>query len=178
MFLLINFCSFLLCTSRQNSIPIECTSLPIIWCDNVSATKLAKNVVYHSRTKHIELDMHFIRDKVLAKELEINYIPSEEQIADILTKLLTFIHFNHFRAKLNVHPCLLNLRGAVKEAYNAYKRVAHSACVSQESVKKASYGICQLIICVHCILFQLLSLLHFVFIVISWSINTSVVVIL
>lgn len=43
---------------------------------------------------------------------QINYIPSEEQIADILTKLLTFIHFNHFRAKLNVHPCLLNLRGA------------------------------------------------------------------
>lgn len=73
---------------------------------------------------------------------QINYIPSEEQIADILTKLLTFIHFNHFRAKLNVHPCLLNLRGAVKEAYNAYKRVAHSACVSQGSVKKASYGIC------------------------------------
>lgn len=82
---------------------IECTSLLTIWCDNVSAIELAKNLVYHSRTKYIELDIHFIKDKVLAKELEVNYIPSEEQIVDILTKPLTFIHFNYFRAKLNVH---------------------------------------------------------------------------
>ena len=86
---------------------------------------MAKNPVYHSKTKHIKLDMHFIRYKVLAKELEINYIPSEEQIADILTKPLTFIHFNYFRAKLNVQPCSLSLRGAVKEAYNVWKHVAH-----------------------------------------------------
>lgn len=76
-----------------------------IWCDNISATELAKNPVYHSRTKHIELDMHFIRDKVLARELEINYIPSEEQIADILTKPLTFTQFNYLRSILNVQPC-------------------------------------------------------------------------
>lgn len=44
---------------------------------------------YHSRTKHIELKIHFIRDKLLAKELEINHIPSEEQITDILTKPLS-----------------------------------------------------------------------------------------
>ena len=69
--------------------------------------------------------MHFIREKVLAKELEINYIPSEEQIADALTKPLTFIHFNYFRAKLNVQPCPLSLRGAVKEAYNVWKDAAH-----------------------------------------------------
>ena len=93
----------------------------MIWCDNVSAIELAKNHVYHSRTKHIELDMHFIRDKVLAKELEIRYIPSEEQIADILTKPLTFIHFNYFRAKLNVQTCPLSLRGDVKEAHVAIK---------------------------------------------------------
>ncbi|KAH9646461.1 retrovirus-related pol polyprotein from transposon RE2 [Citrus sinensis] len=104
---------------------IKCTSLPTIWCDNISATELAKNPVYHSRTKHIELDMHFIRDKVLAKELEINYIPSEEQIADALTKPLTFIHFNYFIDKLNVQPCPLSLRGAVKEAHYAWKDAAH-----------------------------------------------------
>ncbi|KAH9677213.1 retrovirus-related pol polyprotein from transposon RE2 [Citrus sinensis] len=104
---------------------IKCTSLPTIWCDNISATELAKNPVYHSRTKHIELDMHFIRDKVLAKELETNYIPSEEQIADALTKPLTFIHFNYFRDKLNAQPCPLSLRGAVKEAHYAWKDAAH-----------------------------------------------------
>ena len=86
----------------------------------MSATKLAKNPVYHSRTKHIELDMHFVRDKVLAEELEINYIPSEEQVVDILTKPLTFIHFNYLITKFNVHQCPLSLKGAIKEAYNAY----------------------------------------------------------
>ncbi|KAH9706324.1 retrovirus-related pol polyprotein from transposon RE1 [Citrus sinensis] len=111
--------------SLFSELNIKCTSLPTIWCDNISATELAKNPVYHSRTKHIELDMHFIRDKVLAKELEINYIPNEEQIADALTKPLTFIHFNYFRDKLNVQPCPLNLRGAVKEAHNVWKDAAH-----------------------------------------------------
>ena len=111
--------------SLFNEISIKYTSLPTIWCDNISATELAKNPVYHSRTKHIEMDMHFIRDKVLAKELEINYIPSEEQIADALTKPLTFIHFNYFRAKLNVQPCPLSLRGAVKQAHNVWKDAAH-----------------------------------------------------
>ena len=61
--------------------------------------------------------MHFIRDKVLAKELEISYIPSNEKVADILTKPLTFIHFNYFRSKLNVHQCPLSLRGVVEEAH-------------------------------------------------------------
>ncbi|KAH9652235.1 retrovirus-related pol polyprotein from transposon RE1 [Citrus sinensis] len=117
--------------SLFDELGIECSSLPMIWCDNVSAIELAKNPVYHSRTKHIELDMHFIRDKVLAKELEIRYIPSEEQIADLLTKPLTFIHFNYFRAKLNVQTCPLSLRGDVKEAHAAVKGSAQSARVSQ-----------------------------------------------
>lgn len=75
--------------------------------------------------------MHFIRDKVLAKELEIRYIPSEEPIADILTKPLTFLHFNYFRAKLNVLTCPLSLRGDVKEAHAAVKGAAQLARVSQ-----------------------------------------------
>ena len=107
--------------SLFKELKIKCTTLPMVWCDNVSATELAKNLVYHSRTKHIELDMHFNRDKVLAEELVINYISSEEQIADILTKPLTFTHLNYFRAKLKVHPYPLSLRGAVKEAHQAYK---------------------------------------------------------
>ena len=117
--------------SLFKEIKLECVSVPTIWCDNISATELAKNLVYHSRTKLIELDMHFIRDKVLARELKINYIPSDEQIADILTKPLTFTHFNYFRSKLNVHPCPLSLRGAVKEVHNVQKGAAYSARVCQ-----------------------------------------------
>ena len=86
--------------SLFKKLKIECVSMPTIWCDNISATELVKNLVYHSRTKHIELDMHFIRDKVLARELEINYIPREEQIADILTRPLTFTQFNYLKSKL------------------------------------------------------------------------------
>lgn len=49
--------------------------------------------------------MHFIRNKVIAGELTIQYIPSEEQIADMMTKPPSFVHLNHLRAKLNVHAC-------------------------------------------------------------------------
>jgi len=56
---------------------------------------------------------------VIAGELTIQYIPSEEQIADIMTKPLSFVHFNYLRNKLNIQPCPLSLRGAVKEAHCA-----------------------------------------------------------
>ncbi|KAK9224404.1 hypothetical protein WN943_009437 [Citrus x changshan-huyou] len=96
---------------------INCTDKPTIWCDNVSATELARNPVYHSRTKYIEIYMHFIRNKVVAGELRIQYVPSEEQVADIMTKPLSFVKFNYLRSKLNAHLCLLSLRGAVKIAH-------------------------------------------------------------
>ena len=96
---------------------INCTDKPTIWCDNISATELARNPVYYSRTKHIEIDMHFIRNKVVAGELKIQYVPSEEQVADIMTKPLSFVKFNYLRSKLNIHLCPLSLRGAVKIAH-------------------------------------------------------------
>ncbi|KAH9691439.1 hypothetical protein KPL70_016106 [Citrus sinensis] len=90
---------------------------PILWCDNQSAGELARNPILHSKSKHIELDVHYIRDKVLGKELEVRYIPTEEQVADVLTKALSFPKFNYFRSKLNVINRPLSLRGDVKEAH-------------------------------------------------------------
>ena len=84
-----------------SELKLQCTEKPTIWCDNLSATELAHNPVFHSRTKHIEIDIHYVRDKVLAGELSITYVPTEEQVAYIMTKPLSFIKFNYLRAKLS-----------------------------------------------------------------------------
>jgi hypothetical protein len=59
---------------------------PILWCDNVSALALASNPVYHARTKHIEVDYHFIHEKVLNGDLVLKFISTLDQAADIFTK--------------------------------------------------------------------------------------------
>ncbi|XP_062114395.1 secreted RxLR effector protein 161-like [Humulus lupulus] len=61
-------------------------SKSVTWCDNINAAALASNPMHHARTKHIELDVNFVQDKVLRKELEVVYMPSADQIIDCLTK--------------------------------------------------------------------------------------------
>jgi hypothetical protein len=87
---------------------------PIIWCDNVSALSLAANPVYHARTKHIEVDYHFIREKVLNKDITISFISTSDQIADVFTKGLSSARFLFLKSKLKVIPSHLCLRGDVK----------------------------------------------------------------
>ena len=60
----------------------------IIWCDNVSVGALAMYPVFHAHKKHIEIDVHFVRDQVLKGTLKVRYIPSSYQLADCLTKSL------------------------------------------------------------------------------------------
>ncbi|KAH9783113.1 hypothetical protein KPL71_009187 [Citrus sinensis] len=90
--------------SLLKELHIHLVTAPIMWCDNQSAIALAHNPVYHAKTKHVELDIHFIRDKVTAKQITVQFIPSEDQNADVLTKALTFNQFHYLRSKLNVHP--------------------------------------------------------------------------
>ena len=47
---------------------------PILWCDNVSALAIASNPVFHAHTKHIKVDFHFIRERVLCKDLQVKFV--------------------------------------------------------------------------------------------------------
>ena len=60
----------------------------VIYCDNMSSIQLARNPVFHARTKHIEVHYHFVREKVLAGEIDLVYVSTQDQIADIFTKEL------------------------------------------------------------------------------------------
>ena len=74
-------------------------AIPVIWCDNIGANSLAFHPVFHARTKHIEVDVHFIREKVEAKQLEVKFVPTEEQAADVLTKPLVANRFELLRQR-------------------------------------------------------------------------------
>lgn len=77
-------------------------TIPRIYCDNLSTVALSHNPVLHSRTKHMELDIFFVREKVISKSLEICHIPAQDQWADILTKPLSSARFSILRDKLKV----------------------------------------------------------------------------
>lgn len=85
-----------------------------IWCDNMSAIALAHNPVFHARTKHIEVDYHFLRDKVLQKQLHIQHIGTHDQLVDLFTKPLSAARFLFLTSKLMVRSRPMSLQGGVK----------------------------------------------------------------
>jgi hypothetical protein len=73
-----------------------------LWCDNLGATYLFANPIFHTRTKHIEIDFHFVRERVAQKLLSIRFINSADQLADGFTKPLTLAKLIQFRNNLNL----------------------------------------------------------------------------
>ena len=72
--------------------------------DNQSAIELAKNLMFHDRSKHIDTRYHYIRDCIEKDVLEVDHVRTNEQVADILTNALGTIKFVEFRLKLGVIP--------------------------------------------------------------------------
>jgi hypothetical protein len=77
------------------------SKVPLL-CDNESAIRLADNPIEHSRTKHIDIWHHFLRDHQQKGDINIYHISTENQLADIFTKPLDEKYFRRLRSELNV----------------------------------------------------------------------------
>ena len=71
-------------------------------CDNMSAIQIAHNSVQHNKMKHIEIRHHFIRDHVTRGDIDLSYVGTQDQLADIFTKPLDEARFRELRHELNI----------------------------------------------------------------------------
>ena len=115
----------------------------VVWCDNIGATYLSSNSVFHAQTKHIEIDFHFARDMVASKCLNVRFVSSTDQLSDLLTKPISSSRFALLRTKLNVLFIQLGLRGRVKDkpqsskddSYQVAKQIKILSPTTQEDSK-------------------------------------------
>lgn len=87
----------------------------VIWCDNASVITLSANHVFHSRTKHLEVDYHYICEKVLHKDLCVGFVSGKDNLASVFIKPLAASHFLLLRHKLSVDSSPSYLRGDVED---------------------------------------------------------------
>ena len=91
-------CVYLL--SLVKSLGLDLDGPILLQGDNHGAIKLSQNPITHSRSKHIDIRHHFVRDLVEREVIQLQYIPTDQNIADILTKALGRPKFNQFRSDL------------------------------------------------------------------------------
>ena len=97
---------------RELGIPLPNT--PELYCDNLSVVYLTANPAFHARTKHFDIDYHFVKERVALKALVVKHIPGHDNIADIFTKSLLYEAFSRLRSKLGVSlPPTPSLRGSI-----------------------------------------------------------------
>ena len=95
---------------------------PLLLCDNLGTTQLSFNLVQHSRMKHIQIDIHFVRDLVEKKFLNVWHVHTNDQLADLLTKPLSRQMTDYLRDKIGLSDGSPFLRGRIKETDN-FKQV-------------------------------------------------------
>lgn len=98
--------------SLLEELGIVLPAAPTIYCDNVGATYLCANPVFHSRMKHLALDYHFIRNQVQAGALRVVHVSTKDQLADALTKPLPRATFINLTNKIGVSQSPLHLAGS------------------------------------------------------------------
>lgn len=76
-------------------------------CDNQGAIQLAYNLVYHSKTKHLDLDAHYIRGLIADGILSLEYCPTEQQAPDIFAKSLTEVKYVHLHSLLGMREVVI-----------------------------------------------------------------------
>jgi hypothetical protein len=74
----------------------------LVYCDNISAVYLSNNPVQHQHTKHVKIDLHFVREKVAIGQVCVLHVPMTSQFADVFTKGLPSSVFEEFRSSLNI----------------------------------------------------------------------------
>jgi len=102
------------CWLRNLLLELHCPiqQATLVYCDNVSAIYLAGNPVQNQHTKHIEMDIHFVREKMARGKVRVLHIPSRYQIADIFTKGLPLVLFEDFRDSLSIRRPPASTEGA------------------------------------------------------------------
>ena len=88
---------------------------PLLLCDNLGATHLSFNPVNHSRMKHIQIDLHFVRELVQNGTLHVRHVHTQDQLADLLTKPLSRQRTELLRTKIGLADGSSILRGRIKE---------------------------------------------------------------
>ncbi|GJX46175.1 uncharacterized mitochondrial protein-like protein [Tanacetum coccineum] len=130
---------------RELRVPMA--TIPVLWCDNLGATYLTANPMFHARTKHIEVDFHFVREKVAEKKLSVRHISTKDQIADVFTKPLSSQQFESIRSshltRLEISRCYGNLNRTWTEALKKFSSLEelslHTTEISAEAIETVGY---------------------------------------
>jgi hypothetical protein len=117
----------------------EVSNPTVIYSDNLSSIQLAKNLVFHARTKHIEVHYHFVRERFLSGEVELQYVPTDRQNADIFTKPLGLDKLPQFSGALGLrHLDVPNLRGRDDQERRQNRKPATQRGEGRQSRKRQS----------------------------------------